>query len=78
MFPKIKPDRVDYLRSMPALDAVRLIVSGEFIPGEDEYLIDAIWTKANVNCDEEEMWEILYAAMDNQSDPMTVLGRLAK
>jgi hypothetical protein len=78
MFREPSPDRIVFLRSLPAIDAVRHIIQGDFVPGEEEYLIESILDRAHVCCDEDEMWEILYAAMDEETDPMTVLGRLAQ
>ena len=78
MFRKPSHSRIEYLTSLPAIDAVRHIIEGDFVPGEEEYLIQSILDRANICCDEDEMWEILYVAMDEETDLMTVLGRLAQ
>jgi hypothetical protein len=77
MIPKPSEERINYIRSLSSKEVLQIIIDAEFTIGEDEYLIETLRNKANVNCDDEDMWEILYYAMDHQTDPDTVLGRLA-
>ena len=37
---KLSAERVEYLRALSAVEAVRLLIKGEFVMGEDEYLVD--------------------------------------
>ncbi len=76
MFSSIPPARTSFLRSLPALQAVRLLVNGEFKIGEDDLLIEAIRAGARIRCDKEAMWDILHDAMDDETDPQTVLAQL--
>lgn len=76
---KLSPTHIRRLRSLSPVTAVRLIITGEFRPGEDDHLIEAIRAGTKVNCDEERMWDILHDAMDDDtSDPLAVMNRLSE
>lgn len=77
MFPEPTPERIDQIRSFSPREVIQTIMTGDFTAGENDYLIETLQNKANVNCDDETMWEILYYAMDHPTDPDNVLGRLA-
>ena len=76
-FPEPSLERIREIKSLSAIEAVRTVIRGEFRIGEEDYLAETIMDKANVNCDESTMWDILHDAMDDETSPSTVLGRLA-